>query len=176
MSLVFEKLDDSELEDGFAVLAKVGQWLESQGRRQRISKTTFETYSQWQIEKSNFAVKLGERIVGLVTLRFEKLEDWPDVELPRTALMIRALATDPEFQGMGVGRFALIQALIPYSSFPRTIDLSTNFRSGTPVYLDCVSDTLPGYYETFGFERLCRHLKTFDDGETFDVTLMRRYV
>ncbi len=173
MNFAFKPLDDRQLEEAFSVLVKVGQWLESQGRRQRITKTTFESYAHWQAEKANFVVTHNERIAGLVTCRYEHLQDWPDVEDKPPVLMIRALATDPEYQRTGVGRYAMSQVLSWIASANHALATTD---TGIPVYLDCVSETLPGFYAKFKFLTVGRQLKTFDDGETFDLTLMRRYL
>ena len=37
------------------------------------------------------------------------------------------------------------------STLEGTIDLSGKSNFGEPVYLDCVSDSLPEYYAKFGF-------------------------
>lgn len=159
MNLEFVALDDSRVAEAFGVLGIVGQWLESLGRRQRISKTTYDSYLQWQSEQANFVVTQEDKIIGLVTLRNEQLDDWPDhVRGPQ--LMLRALATHPDHQGKGVGGFAIRETI-------------AGPGKGQLIFLDCVSDSLPDYYATFGFVPVARQIKTFEDGESFDITLMQ---
>jgi predicted N-acetyltransferase YhbS len=160
MSFGFSLLDDSQVEAAFAVLQRVGRWNRSQGRHQRISNMTLAVYQQWQSEHANHIVTEGNQIVGLVTLRRESLDDWPDYALLGKVLMLRGLATDPEHRHRGVGAFAV----------RRAVQLGDERED---IYLDCVSNFLPDYYETLGFEKIDRQILSdpIDDG--LDITLMR---
>ena len=43
-----------------------------------------------------------------------------------------------------------------------------------PLYADCVSDFLPGYYESLGFETLARQTRYYlGEQQPFDITLLR---
>lgn len=156
--LSFVRVEDSNIAAAFAVLKRVGEWIESQGRRQRISKTTFETYQKWQADNANFSVTEDDQIVGLATLSREPLDEWPGYAELGPQRMIRALATHPDHQGKKIGPFAVAEAL----------------RRCRPeaVYLDCVSEFLPQYYAQLGFYSIARQQRTYDDGE-YDITLMR---
>lgn len=160
MSLKFSALQDSRVEEAFEVLKHVGKWLESQGRHQRISNTPFETYAQWQSEHANFVVTQHDEIIGLVTLRIERLDDWPAHSLLAPVIMLRALATHPGHQGKGVGAFAIRESI-------------KRSGVGNTIFLDCVSDSLPQYYTKFGFTPVDQQVKTYPDGETYDITLMQ---
>lgn len=160
MSFEFSSLDESRTHEAFEVLRCVGNWLDSRGIRQRISQTTIESYLQWQSEQANYVVSEGRQVIGLITIRQERLEDWPRFLDLGPVTMLRALATHPDFQGRGVGAFAIQQSLRRFNV--------------QPIFLDCVSDTLPSYYARFGFESVDRQQKTYPDGDTYDITLMRR--
>ncbi len=160
MSLTFSLLDDSRVEESFAVLGRVGAWIETQGRRQRISKTTLQTYRQWQSEGANYVVIEAGQIVGLITLRLESLDDWPEFLTLGRVPMIRALATHPDHRGKEVGAFAIREAI-------------KRCGEKTAIYLDCVSDFLPAYYATLGFVPIDEQRRQYPDGEWYDITLMR---
>jgi predicted N-acetyltransferase YhbS len=160
MKLTFSALGDAQVEQAFGVLQQVGDWLESQGRRQRISNTSFECYSQWQSEHANFVVTEANEIIGLVTVRSELLEDWPDWLSLGPVLMLRALATHPDHQGRGVGALAIRESI-------------QRSGSGQSIFLDCVSDSLPAYYARFGFQPVSQQIKVYPDGEIYDITLMQ---
>lgn len=162
MNLHFNLLNDERITDAYAVLKLVGKAIEAAGRRQRISKLTFETYEQWHHERANYIVTLENAIVGLVTLRRETLQGWSDVEDCEDAWMLRALATHPDYQGKGIGSFAVRRAVQ---------SLDTN----QIVYLDCVSAYLPGFYKRLGFDEISQQPRLFDGAE-YDVTLMRYVV
>ena len=150
---------DREFKNAFAVLQSVAQWLKAKGRRQRISATTLETYSKWQEAGRNYAVIEGQTIVGVFTLCHEVLSDWPDVAPPHAVPFLRALATQPDHRGKGVGALALESA--------------DELSGSEPLYLDCVSDFLPTYYSQHGFEPVQRQQRTYSDGD-YDITLMVR--
>ncbi len=160
MNLEFSALDDSRVEEAYLVLKQVGDWLQLRGFRQRISRTSFAEYAHWQSEHANFVVTQAGVIVGLVTLRHEHLDDWPDYSNLGAVLMLRALATHPEHQGRGVAAFAIRESINECSH-------------GKPVFLDCVSDTLPEYYAKSGFKTVGRQIRTYADCESYDITLMR---
>lgn len=160
MSHRFSPLPDSRVEEAFAVLDLVGRWTQAQGRRQRISSILLDAYRRWQAEQANYIVTEDQQIVGLATLRRERLSDWPEFVELGPVWMLRGLATHPDRRGQGVGAFAVARAL----EQPDPNEL---------VYLDCISQFLPGYYAQLGFERLARQQLTHADGESFDVTLMR---
>jgi predicted N-acetyltransferase YhbS len=155
----FSLLDDDRVDDAFAVLQSVGRWLESRGRRQRISKTTRASYLQWQSEKANFVVQEAGEIVGLVTLRRESLVDWPAHAERGPVWMLRGLATHPGHRNRGIGALAVRQAV--------------ELANSKDVYLDCVSDFLPDYYQQLGFEKIDQQHRSDSDNDSFDITLMR---
>jgi predicted N-acetyltransferase YhbS len=160
MSFRFSLLDDSQVEEAFAILRRVGQWNRSQGRRQRISNMTLAMYQHWQSEHANFVITERDKIVGLVTLRRESLDDWPAHVRLGKAWMLRGLATHPEHRHRGVGAFAVRQAVH-----------WVNQRED--IYLDCVSDFLPDYYEALGFEKIDRQILLDPGNDGLDITLMR---
>lgn len=160
MDLKLSALEDSRVEEAFGVLKQVGDWLESHGRRQRISNTSFESYAQWQSEHANFVVTQANQIIGLVTLRSEHLDDWPDWSNLGPVLMLRALATHPDHQGRGVGAFAIRESI-------------NVVGTRKAIFLDCVSDSLPEYYAKFGFAPVGQQVKAYPDGEVYDITLMQ---
>ncbi len=160
MNFQFKRIDDNYVEDGYHVLAKVGKWLESEGRRQRISKISMETYQGWQLENANYAISNDKQIVGVVSIRSEVLQDWPNRKGLGKVSVMRGLATDPDFQGLGIGKFAINCAIELCSITDSTL------------YLDCVSDSLPRYYEGHGFRAIDQQVRTYEDGETYDITLM----
>ena len=160
MCFTFSLLADSQVNDSFSVLARVVDHLMATGRRQRISKTGFDTYSQWQSERANYVVQDAGQIVGLVTLRQEFLEEWPEVHSLGRVPMIRALATDPAHRGKGIGAFALREAM-------------KRCGQHEPIYLDCVSDFLPTYYASFGFTPVAQQWRDYPDDAPYHITLMR---
>lgn len=161
MPLLFSQLDESRVDEAFSVLQRVGRHIEAKGRRQRISNTTRGTYCEWQAEHANYVVtaELNGPIVGLVTLRNERLDDWPEFAPTGSVPMLRALATHPEHHGEGIGEFAVRQA----------IALCT---TGTTIYLDCVSDFLPEYYGKLGFKVVAQQVRGDGHDEQYDITLM----
>lgn len=164
--LVFAKLPDDRVLEAFEVLKEVATWIESQGRRQRISKTKLEDYQQWQSEGANYIVLSGSetesksdaKIAGLVTLRREPLSDWPELAELGPVWMLRGLATHPRFRHNGVGKLAVNESVRLVSE---------------NIYLDCVSQFLPEYYGSLGFEVIDQQTKAFDDNEPLDITLMK---
>ena len=148
-------VSNDQVEQAFGVLAATAQWLKSRGRKQRISETTLETYQSWQRDSANYAVWQADQIVGVFSLPFEDFLDW--TEFDKSALWLRALATHPDFRGQAVGEFAVRSAC--------------QLAEGKPIYLDCVSDFLPGYYQNLGFQIVGRQIKKYPDGE-YDITLM----
>ena len=161
MRLTFARLPDARVDESFGVLQLAADWLKQHGRKQRIARTSIDTYRSWQSEKANFVVMDGPAIVGLVTLRLEELTEWPGLAGTSAVQTLRALATHPDHRGRGVGALAVRGAI-------------RQCPHGTPIYLDCVSGFLPGYYSQLGFEVVSRQQVTYpDNGETYDVTLMR---
>lgn len=159
MSLAFAPLPDSRVDESFALLRRVGAWIRSQGRRQRIGSISEATYQQWQAERANYVVLDGTQIVGLLTLRRETLEQWPHFAELGSVWMLRALATDPQHRQRGIGKYAVTEALKRHGGTEST-------------YLDCVSEFLPDYYRQLGFEPLDRQRRVDPDGEIYDITLM----
>lgn len=159
MNPEFSKLDSARVPEAYSVLRKVGRWLDSLGRCQRISKITSETYQQWQRENANYVASSGGKIIGLVTLRRETLSDWPNQSQLGAVAMMRALATDPDNQGQGIGAFV--------------VDNVVRLVGKNPLYLDCVSDSLPDFYGRLGFKKVDRQIRSYPDQSTFDITLMR---
>jgi GNAT superfamily N-acetyltransferase len=150
-----------ETEATFDVLKKVAVWLEQKGRRQRIAKTTFDTYMMWQEDDANYVVLDRVEIVGVFSLPRERLNDWPMADIEEPVVWLRALATDPAHQKKGVGAFAVKEAL-------------KLVASPEPLYLDCVSDFLPGYYESLGFETIASQARRYaGEDQPFDITLLR---
>lgn len=160
MSYSFSRLPESRVEEAFAVLQRVAKSIEAKGRRQRISKTSLDTYRSWQAEQANYIVTKGDEIIGLITIRRELLVDWPEFVKLGPVWMVRALATHPDHRGKGVGAVAMREA----------INLCGGKES---IYLDCVSEFLPSYYEQLGFTSIARQDQTCTDGKTYDISLMR---
>ncbi|MEM7457154.1 MAG: GNAT family N-acetyltransferase [Planctomycetota bacterium] len=156
----FAQLEDDRVHEGFAVLQRAGEWLTSLGRRQRITNTTFDNYSLWQSDGDNYAVLESDRVVAVATLRLEVLKDWPDYSECGPSLMLRGLATDPDFRGSGAGTFAIDQIK------------SLRMDEGD-IYLDCVSDFLPDYYQRHGFETIDQRILNCPDEPPYDITLMQ---
>ena len=126
------------------------------GRQQRIAHTTRERYQSWQSAGWNHVVLHEDTIVGVFTLCVEPLTDW--LSAPRHPVpFLRALATDPDWRGCGVGAFGIRSAI--------------ELAAPEPVWLDCVSDFLPGYYQQHGFHQIDRRDIRTDDGD-YDVCLM----
>lgn len=160
MSYCFALLPAARVREAFDVLQLVAAKIAQSGRQQRISKTSLATYESWQAEGANYLVMDQNAIAGLVTLRQELLNDWPDSGEPAPVWMLRALATHPDYTARGVGTFAVRHAIALVDEL-------------TPVYLDCVSGFLPDYYQRLGFEPVARRDYQDDDGDTYDITLMR---
>ena len=161
MSLTFSILDDSRVEESFAVLDRVAHWIQEQGRRQRISKITLPTYRQWQSERANYVVTDNDQIVGLVTLRHELLEEWPDFWSLGSVPMLRALATHPDHRGKSIGGFAIGEAA------KLCVECSA-------IYLDCISEFLPSYYALLGFVAIAEQRRNYPNDDPYDITLMRK--
>lgn len=149
---------DDQFSAAFAVLRAAAGWLEEQGRRQRISATTVETYRAWQQAGHNFVATDGDRIVGVFTVCREVLRDWPTVAPAHPVPFLRALAIHPEYRGQDVGALAVRSAL--------------DMVAPEALYLDCVSGFLPTYYARLGFEIVHRQTREYPDGD-YDITLMR---
>lgn len=150
-----------EAELAFRVIKRVAIWLEQKNRRQRIAKTSFDTYLRWQQDNVNYMVLDGRKIAGVFSLPCEHLDEWPMVDIKEPVVWLRALATDPDHQKKGVGAFAIAEAL-------------KLIGSPEPLYLDCVSDFLPGYYGSFGFETIASQTRRYsDEDQPFDITLMK---
>ena len=150
----------SALDDAFGLLQTVARWLDGKGRRQRIAATTRETYLRWQSDGCNWGVFHGEQLAAIFTLVREPLHDWPDVEVSGAVPWLRALAVDPARRGQGIGGHGIRASLA-------LVD------AGEHLWLDCVSDFLPGYYAEHGFEYVARQTRTYPDG-AYDITLMRQ--
>ena len=130
MSLKLVPTPDDRADEAFRILQLVGRHLEALGRRQRISQISWPTYRRWQNENANYVVTRQDQIVGLVTLRREQLDDWPGFRHWGVVWMLRGLATHPDQHGQGIGAFAVRSAI--------------ELCASSPLYLDCVSDFLPG--------------------------------
>ena len=160
-NLSVRRVLDEETEAAFSVLVRVAAWLEHKGRRQRISKTTLETYMMWQKRGANYAVLDDGLILGVFSLPREPLYEWPKVAIKEPVAWLRALATDPDHHRKGIGTFAVAKAL-------QTVG------PPEPLYLDCVSDFLPSYYESLGFETVACQTRTYPEEEhPLDMTLLR---
>ncbi|MHC4992940.1 MAG: GNAT family N-acetyltransferase [Planctomycetota bacterium] len=161
MELRIEPVHDDEVDTAFAVLHDVAAWLESRGRRQRISSTSLETYRRWQAEGGNYAVRAGDDWAGIFSVVHEPLRDWPLIPVDGEVPWLRALATHPDHRGRGVGAFAVAAALamVPV---------------GKMLWLDCVSDFLPDYYAGLGFETVARQVRDYPGDGAYDITLMRQ--
>lgn len=150
-----------EAEAAFSVIKRVAVWLAQKDRRQRIANTDFDTYMRWQDDKVNYVVLDGKEIAGVFSLPRERFDEWSMVDVKEPVVWLRALATDPAHQKKGVGAFAVNEAL-------------NLIASPEPLYLDCVSDFLPGYYESLGFETIARQTRRYPgEDQPFDITLMR---
>lgn len=162
MTRSFSVLNDSRVDEAFAVLQLVGRNIQSQGRRQRISNTTLDTYRLWQREHANFVVTDGPDgpIIGLVTLRDEQLDDWPSFVELGPVPMLRGLATHPEYLRQGIGDFAVRKSI-------------ETRPTGTTIYLDCVSGFLPSYYGRLGFQPVARQQQGDETEGSYDITLMQ---
>jgi ribosomal protein S18 acetylase RimI-like enzyme len=148
---------DDRFDEAFAVLHDVAVWLETLGRRQRITAITRDRYAEWQSKGQNHVVLDGSTVAGIFTVCEEQLTDWLE-SVPNTPLpFLRALATHPHYRGQGVGAIATQHAI----------------RQVAPevLYLDCVSDFLPSYYTSVGFHEVARQVRSYSDGD-YDITLM----
>ncbi len=160
MDFQVQPVANEKLEDAYNVLRATARWLQRRGQRQRISNTSLKAYLAWQSAAANFAVYAGETIAGVFSLPVEEFFDWPEYSNLGPAVWLRALATHPDFRGRQVGEFAVKSAL----------DI---VNPGEAVYLDCVSDFLPGYYSRLGFETLSRQIREYPGEGAYDITLMR---
>jgi len=147
----------SQFDAAFGVLARVGTWLERKGRHQRIGLTSRGTYESWQTAGWNHVVLHDHTIVGVFSLCHVTLADWQDSAPAHPVPFLRALATDPDWSGCGVGAFGIAAAI--------------DVAAPQAVWLDCVSDFLPDYYSRHGFHRINRRIIHADDQE-YDVSLM----
>ena len=163
MSFAFLPLEDSRLDESFDLLNRVARWLERQGRKQRIAQVTLPTYQQWQSERTNYVVMENDQIVGIATLRKERLDEWPEFQSLGPVYLIRALATHPDHRGKGIGEFAVNEA----------IKCCTN---QSHIYLDCVNDFLPSYYMGLGFEVIAQQHRLYSNNDSFSIVLMRKKI
>ena len=155
MNLTVQPVTAETLEASWNVLTDAVAWTKSQGRRQRISNITIQNYMNWQSRAVNFAVWREGCIAGVFSLPTQSFQSWPSHDTGKPVVWLRALATHPDFRGIGIGRFAIQCALV-------------RIGCGTNLYLDCVAGFLPGYYQEMGFEFL-------DEQRTdgFKIVLMR---
>ena len=149
-----------QLDRAYRIIAKTGEWLQQSGRRQRISSTTMETYRRWQNTGSNYVVVRGDQFVGTFSLVSEPLSDWPQLEMTGNVIWLRALATDPDFRGQGVGKYAIQSAL-------------QIIGNENPLYLDCVSGFLPNYYMNHGFELIAEQTIEWHESGQMQISLLR---
>ena len=150
--LKFAALGSQQFERAIQLLNEVGKWNRSKGRHQRISDLSPETYAQWQSERSNFGISESGRLVGVVTLRKEQLLDWPEYLSKGEVWMLRALATHPDFRHRGIGEFAIA-------------NVKKMVAVGDSIFLDCVNEFLPTYYQSHGFEVIATRYVTFGKRE-----------
>jgi predicted N-acetyltransferase YhbS len=74
--------------------------------------------------------------------------------------MLRALATHPDHFGKGIGGFTVSEAI--------------GQCSGDPSFLDCVSESLPSFYNRQGFEAIGKQIRSYpDEVQPYNITLMR---
>ncbi len=149
-----------QMDRAYRIIAKTGEWLQQSGRRQRISSTTMETYRRWQNTGSNYVVVRGDQFVGTFSLVSEPLSDWPQLEMTGNVIWLRALATDPDFRGQGVGKYAIQSAL-------------QIIGNENPLYLDCVSGFLPNYYMNHGFELIAEQTIEWHESGQMQISLLR---
>jgi len=151
----------NQVDEAFGVLRRVAKWLKEKGRRQRISKTSFATYQKWQEEGVNYLVLEGKQIAGVFSLPREPFAEWPTLGIPGSVVWLRSLATDPAHRHKGVGACAIRSALQTVG--PKNI-----------LYLDCVSDFLPDYYQSHGFEVVAEQSRSYPDEDSpIDITLLK---
>lgn len=155
MNLTVQPVTAETFEASWDVLTDAVAWTKSQGRRQRISNITRQIYMNWQSMAVNFSVWRAECIAGVFSLPIQSLQNWPSHDTGKPAVWLRALATHPDFRGIGVGGFAIQFAL-------------ASIGGGTKLYLDCVAGFLPEYYQKMGFEFLDEQRM---DG--YEIVLMR---
>ena len=160
MCFTFSLLDDSRVNESFTILELAARWLGQKGRRQRIAHITRPIYQKWQSKRANFIVTEQDQIVGIATLRQEPLDEWPEFYSLGTVYMIRALATHPDHRGKGIGEFAIREII-------------KRCGNSSAVYLDCVNDFLPRYYEKLGFHVIARQQRQYHDDEAYDIVLMQ---
>ena len=110
--------------------------------------------------RANWGVFDGDALGAIFTVVCEPLADWPDVGITGSVPWLRALAVGPDHRGTGLGGIAVRAALDLVDARER-------------LYLDCVSDFLPGYYAEHGFEHVARQVRTYPDGD-YDITLMQQ--
>ena len=155
MNLTVQPVTAETFEASWNVLTDAVAWTKSQGRRQRISNITRQTYMNWQSQAVNFSVWRAECITGVFSLPTQSFQSWPSHDTGKPAVWLRALATHSDYRGIGIGGFAIQFALF-------------SIGCGTNLYLDCVAGFLPEYYQKMGFEFLDEQ-KT--DG--YEIVLMR---
>ncbi len=155
-----ESVAEPLVDRAFGVLQATARWLHQRGLRQRIADIRRATYEQWQAAGVNYAVFRGDRLVGVFSLPRETFSDWTAFADQDPALWLRALATHPDQRGQGTGEFAVQKAL----------EIA---GSGQPLWLDCVTGFLPGYYARLGFEILARRVCPDGEGQEYQIALMR---
>ena len=159
MNFRIVQVSDQQVDAAYGVLEATAAWLTQLGRRQRIANTSREKYRRWQDEQVNYAVVLDDQIAGVFSLPNEEFVDWPEYGELGPAPWLRALATHPDFRGRQIGATAVTSAL-------GLVD------QGQPLYLDCVSGFLPGYYQALGFRHLGRQTRDDPQLGPLEITLM----
>lgn len=159
----FGKLRDDQFDAAHAILVTATEWLLFRNIRQWTVPFPRQTYREWQDEGANYGLMRYGELAAVVSIRRSTPPYWID-RLGREDLWwLSKLAVAPAFRGQGLGRIAV-----------ETSKRTLSDDAVPEVYTDVVygNNFLPEYYQSLGFEALCRQNTAMRTG-LFDMVLLK---
>ncbi len=162
---LFRRLHDQELDEGYAIIVEVTNWLLSRGIRQWLQPFPPEMYHERQERGENYGLLVDDELAAVVSLIDYRPEYWSE-HLPKTRYKwLATLASSRKFKGQKLGELTMSEA----EQFLA--------KEGLPaIYLDCIygDGVLPQFYTSLGYQLVDRKEIAFPGGGTFDSVLMRK--
>jgi ribosomal protein S18 acetylase RimI-like enzyme len=159
--LVFQPLNDSDVDAAVAILNAAADWLLARGIRQWTTTYPRELYQQFQDRGEHYGLFDNDRLVAIVTLTCAPSE-WETELHGEQVRWISKLAVAPDCHGRGLGLRMAHEALAQLR------------REGAArAWLDCRNGPLVDFYKSLGFERVTNKVVDFATGP-LDLVLMKR--
>jgi GNAT superfamily N-acetyltransferase len=159
---LFRKLRPEEFDVAHGILVSAADWLLSKGIRQWTTAYPKELYLACLEKGWNYGLLFDGQLAVIMTVSREIPFEWADCFGTTPVLWLSKLSTAPNYRGLGLGAFAVRQAISAISAWGED-----------RLYLDCVHGTgfLVDFYRDLGFRPINRRNVQFSTG-IFDMVLM----